>query len=70
MRTDAVITWFGGKQTAVADALGVTKGTVWKWKQSGRIPPLHAARLDRLTGGALKFNPEDYLRLRRRRTDA
>ena len=61
MQTEVVIRWFGGNQSAVARALGVGKAAVSKWKKSKRIPPLHAARLEKLTGGALKFNPDEYV---------
>jgi transcriptional repressor of cell division inhibition gene dicB len=61
MQTQAVISWFNGNQSAVARALGVGKAAVSKWKKTGRIPPLHAARIERLTGGALKFDPNQYL---------
>ena len=60
MQTADVIKWFNGNQTAVAKALGVTKATVSKWKQAGVVPPLPAAKLQRLTGGALKFDPDTY----------
>lgn len=62
MQANLVIRWFNGNQSAVARALGVGKAAVSKWKQAGRIPPLHAARLEKMTGGALKFNPDEYLR--------
>lgn len=61
MQTETVIRWFGGNQSAVARALGVGKAAVSKWKKTKVVPPLHAARLDKLTGGALKFDPDEYV---------
>jgi len=60
MQAEVVIRWFNGNQSAVARALGVGKAAVSKWKKTNRVPPLHAARLEKLTGGALTFNPDDY----------
>lgn len=68
MHTDVVISWFNGNQSAVARTLGVGKAAVSKWKKAGRIPPLHAARLEKLTGGALKFDPDQYLPRNKRRS--
>lgn len=47
-----------GSERKVADALGITRSAVNQW--GAKIPPLSAMRLDQLTDGALKFDPDDY----------
>jgi len=54
-----VIAYFG-RPSLAAKALGVTKSTVSNWKI--RVPPLQAARLERLTHGKLRFDPDAYPR--------
>lgn len=56
LKADAIA--FYGTGTAVARALGISKGAVSAW--GTKVPPLSAARLAELTQGALKFNPSDY----------
>lgn len=45
-----------GTQQKVAAALGITQGAVSFWGET--IPPLQQIRLERLTVGALKADPE------------
>lgn len=47
-----------GSASHVAAALGITRSAVQQWPEL--IPPLSAARLERLTEGALKFDPDAY----------
>ena len=47
-----------GTGTAVAKALGISKGAVSAWGE--KVPPLSAARLHEITSGALRFDPSDY----------
>ena len=53
-----VLKHFEGNGAEVARQLGIKRAAVSKWGE--RIPPNHAAMLDRLTGGALRFDPQDY----------
>ena len=46
-------------KVACAEALGVTKGAVYAWKEL--VPVLSAALLADITGGALKFDPYLYV---------
>ena len=56
-----VIDYFGGKQVEVARTLGITRGAVFLWGRRGeRVPENAALLLDRITGGNLKYNPQDY----------
>lgn len=55
-KTDAVA--FFGTQTALAQTLGVTQAAVAQWGEV--IPEKQALRLERLTEGALKYNPDLY----------
>lgn len=58
MKKQDVIKHFG-TQLAVAKALGVSAAAVSKWP--GLIPELQAMKLERITDGKLKYNPELYL---------
>lgn len=58
MRKDQVIKHFDGKQIKVATALKVSKGAVSQWGDI--IPEPQALKLERLTGGALVYDPELY----------
>ena len=58
--------------TALAKALGISKGAVSNWgkdlpKEKQLVPPLQAARIERLTYGNLKFDPDQYPRDRHQR---
>lgn len=44
-----------GSQTALADALGVSKGAVSQWKEGGRrIPAEHCPLIEEMTKGAVR----------------
>jgi DNA-binding transcriptional regulator YdaS (Cro superfamily) len=44
-----------GSQTALAAALGVSKGAVPQWKDEGRrVPAEHCPTIERLTGGKVR----------------
>lgn len=61
MKKADVVTYYGS-QTAAAKAAGVTVSAVCQW--GDQIPERHAWRLQFLTGGALRVNPQDYERPR------
>ena len=52
-----VLKYFG-TQVDVAEALGVTQPTISNWKSRGRIPKLQQLRIEHLTRGKLKADPE------------
>lgn len=55
MTKDQAIQHFGS-QLKLAEALGMTQGSVSLWKDSP--PPLRQLQLEALTGGALKADAE------------
>ncbi|HCD7554181.1 TPA: helix-turn-helix domain-containing protein [Citrobacter farmeri] len=57
MFTKKVVEFFGSK-TAIARALGISQVAVTRWGEA--VPEKRAARLERLTGGALKYEPSFY----------
>lgn len=57
MEFDQLIKHFGS-QVAAADALGVTQPTLSNWKSRGRIPNLQQLRIQHITRGKLKANPD------------
>ena len=57
MFTETVIKFFGSK-AAVARALGISQVAVTRW--GSVIPEKRAVRLERLTGGVLKYDPLLY----------
>lgn len=59
MLTENVVAHFGSYQLT-AKALGIQRAAVYRWKKKGMLPPLRAAQVDKLTGGKLKFDPDDY----------
>ncbi|WP_440864548.1 Cro/CI family transcriptional regulator [Symbiopectobacterium purcellii] len=59
MLTAAAITHFGSKRKLAA-AVGVKAPTVYGW--GDLVPEKHAYRLEKLTDGALKYNPAVYPR--------
>jgi hypothetical protein len=58
MLTADVFAHFGGNQSEVARALGLTRSSVNGWGKL--VPPLQAARIHALTNGTLIFDPADY----------
>ncbi len=58
MRKDQVIKHFDGKQVLVARALRLTRGAISQWGEI--IPEAQAMRLERLTKGALVYEPAMY----------
>lgn len=57
MKIDKVIKYFGS-QVAVAQALGVQQPAISNWRTRGRIPYLQQLRLEHLTDGQLKAEPD------------
>jgi DNA-binding transcriptional regulator YdaS (Cro superfamily) len=57
MFTRNVVEFFGSK-TAIARALGISQVAVTRWGDV--VPERRAARLERLTGGVLKYDPSVY----------
>lgn len=55
-----VMDYFDGNGAKVARVLGIGRAAVSKWGE--RVPPLHAAQLERFTKKKLRFNPDDYRR--------
>lgn len=53
-----VLRYFDHNMAKVGRALGVGRATVHKW--GDLVPPLAAARLHKITRGALHFNPDEY----------
>lgn len=60
MKTKDVIEFFG-TATAAAAAAGISKAAVSQWGE--RVPLGSAAVLERVTGGRLRLEMEDYRRL-------
>lgn len=60
MRTDDAISFYGG-QSALARALGIAQPSVADWKKFP--PPARQIQLERITGGALKAEPDCLDRL-------
>ena len=57
MKKLEAVKYFGGS-LKLADALSITSGAVSQWGEV--IPERQAFRLDRMTGGKLKYRPELY----------
>ncbi|ELY4379359.1 helix-turn-helix domain-containing protein [Cronobacter sakazakii] len=57
MYTKSVISHFGSK-AAIARALGISQVAVTRW--GATVPEKRAARLDHLTNGELKYDPDFY----------
>lgn len=57
MKFEKLIAHFGSQVLAAA-ALGVTQPTLSNWKKRGRIPYLQQLRIEHVTKGKLKANPE------------
>ena len=57
MKTDQVIAFYGTK-TAIAKVLGISQVAVTRWGEV--VPEKRAARLERLSGGKLIYDPMVY----------
>ncbi|ELY4139156.1 Cro/Cl family transcriptional regulator, partial [Cronobacter sakazakii] len=57
MYTKSVISHFGSK-AAIARALGISQVAVTRWGET--VPEKRAARLDHITNGVLKYDPDFY----------
>ncbi|MBD8451846.1 Cro/CI family transcriptional regulator [Serratia rubidaea] len=66
MLTDDAVKFFGNK-TKLAEAAGVSQASVSRWGE--RVPERRAARLDRLTGGELAYEPAVYQEPKSTNTD-
>jgi hypothetical protein len=58
MRKNIAIDFFGSP-AALASALGISRQSVHGWKEL--VPEGKASRLERMTGGRLKYDPTVYL---------
>lgn len=57
MLKKTVIKYFGN-QLKAAEALGLTRGSVSQWREV--IPEKQALRVEKITEGALKYDPSLY----------
>lgn len=58
MTPEDVIRHFGGTQMKAAEALNLYQSSVSEWVQNGRVPWLRQLHIEKVTGGALKAEPE------------
>jgi len=58
MKPTDLLTHFETQQAA-ADAIKVTQGAISQWLKAERIPWQRQLQIERITGGALKHNPQD-----------
>ena len=56
MKIDQVIKHFGS-QALAAEALGCSQPAISNWKSRGAIPQLQQLRIEHVTGGKLKAQP-------------
>lgn len=59
MRTLAVLQHYGSVRK-VADALGISRVAVSKWRKAGIVPEGSAYKLQSITDGALQVDPALY----------
>lgn len=59
MNKKDVLKYFGGSVRKVAEALGVSTQYVSQWP--AKVPEVQAARLEKVTGGDLKYRLSDYM---------
>jgi len=59
MKVDQAVEFFGN-QSRVAEALGVTRAAVSRWKSDGQIPLKKAVKLQELSGNQLIVRLQDY----------
>ena len=65
MKKKTVIKHFKGSPRAVAEAIDVTTQYVSQWPEL--VPEAMAGRLDKLTNGRLKYNPQTYIEASRKK---
>lgn len=58
MRKADVKAHFGGTDTSVAKALGITRSAVWQWGEI--VPERIAYKVQIITGGVLRVDPSVY----------
>lgn len=50
-----------GNQSALAEAMGLSRRTLSKWQKTGKVPPQHVLMLEALTGvHRSELNPRIY----------
>ncbi len=59
MNVNDIVEYFGSKAKA-AEVLGIGRSNLTHWGNKEHIPERQAMRLDKLTGGELKYNASDY----------
>ena len=50
-----------GSRRKLAEALGITSQAISQWVKRKQMPEGVAYKLEVITGGALKVNPNDYI---------
>lgn len=63
MRPSDVFAYFGVDKHGYAELarkLGLSRSAVHGWKRMTLMPPLQAAKIHKLTNGALQFDPANY----------
>jgi len=50
-----------GNRRKLAEALGITSQAISQWVKRKQMPEGVAYKLEVITGGALKVNPNDYI---------
>ena len=63
MLTSQTLAHFGDSKQALADALGIKVPSVYEWGEYP--PPLRQIQLEQITGGALKAEPDVFVRASR-----
>lgn len=61
--TSQALAHFGDSKQALADALGIKVPSVYEWGEYP--PPLRQIQLEQITGGALKAEPDVFVRANR-----
>lgn len=60
-----VLKFYGGSTVAAAEAIDVTRMTVWLWGDLVPVEP--ALEYHKVTGGRLHFDPSTYIEIARKR---
>ncbi len=63
MNKKDVLKHFNGSPRAIAEAISVTTQYVSQWGE--RVPETMAGRLDKVTDGALEYEPQIYIEANR-----